>query len=161
MISALNVGFIFPFLVHVFLAQETFCTETKLKPPILPGFIGFHVDAKKALSGRGRPSAGLSSFFSKAHFADGKLKEEPSPLPWVLPVRWLPKTGKGIIFINIYVPMYTRGFDSVSVDIFENYLTSLRRTLPNDYFVLGGDFNVDRFRRFSPAGNVERYVRKP
>ena len=86
MLSALRVGILFPFLVQVLFAHETYLMETKVNRPVLPGFVGFHTDAKKAISGRGRASAGLSSFFNESFFSNGKQKEEPSPLMWVLPV---------------------------------------------------------------------------
>ena len=148
-ITALSIGVIFPFLVHVFLAQETFAVNTKLKPPLIPGFVGFHLDAIKATWGRGRASSGLSSFFSEALFAHGKLKQEPLPLTWVLPVTWILTSGSGLVFINLYVPLYTRGFDSTDINLFERFVRSLRQELPNDNFILGGDFNLDRFPRLS------------
>lgn len=143
--SMVKLGILVPFLFHVLLLQETFYTVNKKeKPPALTGYIGFHVEA--IVTG-GRPSKGLTSFFEANVFSNGTLKVELCPVNWALVVRWLPAgSTSGMVFVNIYIPRHTDGFLIHELELFIRYFSTLRSSLPADDFLIGGDWNADRYR---------------
>ena len=69
-----------------------------------------------------------------------------SPCDWILISRWDRENSTGLIFLNVYVPVHTRGFTPSEVSLLTSTFEDLVLRFPGDKFVMGGDFNLDRER---------------
>jgi hypothetical protein len=127
---------------HVIFLQETFTTSPE-NGFELHGYIPYHVLGQ--LTG-GRPSWGLTTLLKINSFVGGSLKPIPSPFDWLQVTRWRRPSDRGILLVNIYVAVYTRGFDFPDARAATEYLSCLRSDYPGDSLLLGGDLNVDTWR---------------
>jgi exonuclease III len=126
----------------VILLQETYVLSPE-NGLDLPGFIPFHTLGKT--TGH-KPHWGLSTLLKIESFVGGALLRIPSPYDWIQITRWRPPSDKGILLINIYVPVHTKGFVRADIDSALDFLGQLRADFPADSLILGGDFNVDHWR---------------
>jgi hypothetical protein len=60
--------------------------------------------------------------------------------------RWAPQNQAGIIFVNIYMPAFTRGISMGDIGSVEHLFVDLESSFPGDFLFFGGDFNTDRWR---------------
>lgn len=138
----------------VILLQETWVTE-ECDQLVLRDYIAFH---EAAVPSQKRGVMGLSSFFDIKKFSGGTLEQLPSSLKWVLPVRWCPHEGQGVIFVNIYAAIHTSGCIPSDIEEFAQMLRDLQASFGADEFVLAGDWNIDKFRRPTPVPSLEKAV---
>jgi hypothetical protein len=64
--------------------------------------------------------------------------------------RWKSQSNAGLIVVNIYVPLHTRGIKPEDVQMLHSTFEDLLTTFPGDNFVVAGDFNIDRGKSHSP-----------
>ncbi len=122
--------------------QETFTTSPE-NGFNLAGFIPYH--AMGRVTG-GCPSWGLTTLLRIDTFVGGTMKPLQSPLDWLQVTRWRSPSDRGILFVNIYVAVHTRGFDATDTSTALDFLASLRADYPADNLLMGGDFNADPWR---------------
>ncbi len=133
----------------VIFLQETYST-TDDNVIQLSGYLGHHSLA--TYTGR-KPSRGVSSLFRIESFVDGALQRITSPFDWVVVTRWAAAQQPGLTFINVYLPIHTKGKDisrklvgQSDLNIFREFVTDLISSNPGDSFLLGGDMNYDPWR---------------
>jgi hypothetical protein len=76
----------------------------------------------------------------------GVLCRIPSPADWILVSRWKWESDVGLLVVNIYFPIHTKGIGPADVDTAVTFLGSLRSDFPADRLLIGGDLNVDPWR---------------
>ncbi len=133
----------------VIFLQETYSTSDD-NVFELSGYLGHHSLA--AYTGR-RPSRGVSSLFRIESFVDGALQRITSPFDWVVASRWAAAQQPGLTFINVYLPVHTRGKETnrklvaqTDLNIFRDFVIDLVSSNPGDSFLMGGDMNFDPWR---------------
>jgi exonuclease III len=133
----------------VIFLQETYST-TDDNVIQLSGYLGHHSLA--AYTGR-RPSRGVSSLFRIESFVDGALQRITTPFDWVVASRWAAAQQPGLTFINVYLPVHTRGKDTnrklvaqTDLNVFRDFVADLISSNPGDSFLMGGDMNFDPWR---------------
>jgi hypothetical protein len=136
----------------VIFLQETLVSDDS-EQLVLRDYIAFH---EAALPSQGHNVMGLSSFFHLTRFSGGSLEKLSSSLPWTLVVRWSPDSGPGLVFVNVYVAIHTRGTLASDVEEFGVMLADLRASFGADEFIIAGDWNVNKFRRPRPVDTLER-----
>jgi exonuclease III len=129
----------------VILLQETFSREDA-ELMELCGFVSHHARALPGQSEERRNIWGLSSFFRVEKFSDGYWEHLYSPLDWVICSRWKSPSSTGLIVVNVYIPLHTRGFQADDISTLQSTFEDLLSTFPGDAFVVAGDFNVDRVK---------------
>ncbi len=129
--------------------QETYSTSEE-NVFQLPGYLGHHSLA--AYTGR-RPSCGVSTLFRIESFADGALQRITAPFDWIVASRWAATQQPGLTFINVYLPVHTRGQDNTrklvsqtDLNVFRDFVLDLISSFPGDSFLMGGDMNYDPWR---------------
>jgi exonuclease III len=127
----------------IVLLQETFSREGG-ELLELRGFYSHHQRALPRSGGRN--IWGLSSFFKTTAFTDGFWSKVYSAADWLLISRWKsPGRAAGIMVLNVYIPIHTSGFASHDVSLLRTTTEDLLSQFPGDFFILGGDFNLDCF----------------
>jgi exonuclease III len=128
--------------------QETFSVDIASSFE-LDGYIAFHSPA--CLTG-GRPKWGMTTLLKISSFVGGRLYPLPTPADWVLACRWVRPSGRGIIFINTYVPVHSKSaqISIQDIDHCKSFIRDLPMSFPGDTIVCGGDFNVDRWKMVDP-----------
>ncbi len=134
----------------VVLLQETF-TRDDSELLELHGFTSHHARALPGQSEDRRNIWGLSSFFRVDKFSDGYWEHLYSPLDWVICSRWKSPSSSGMIVVNAYIPLHTRGIKAEDVSTLQSTFEDLLLTFPGDAFVVAGDFNVDRAKLKPPV----------
>jgi exonuclease III len=109
----------------------------------LEGFIPHHQVGRPTTR---RYQWGVSSYLRIDAFVGGIIRRLPTPMDWMVVSRWSQESDRGVVFVNIYLPVHSDGFGSNEVQSALAFLNSLRSDYPADGFILGGDFNVDRWR---------------
>jgi hypothetical protein len=117
----------------------------------LHGFTSHHARALPGQSEDRRNIWGLSSFFRVDKFSDGYWEHLYSPLDWVICSRWKSPSSSGMIVVNAYIPLHTRGIKAEDVSTLQSTFEDLLLTFPGDAFVVAGDFNVDRAKLKPPV----------
>ena len=126
----------------VFMLQETFSVDPSLAIE-LDGFICYHV---LGFETGGRPRWGLSMGFKLDTFMGGTLKKVFSPADWLQIIRWVRPFHRGTLFLNVYVPLHTRGITTLDLRVLEETFNDLRQLFPADSILIGGDLNIDIWR---------------
>jgi hypothetical protein len=126
------------------LLQETF-SHTNEACYHAPGFVGHHALAS-ASGGPGRPRWGLTSLFKINSFLEGSFQRLFSSVDWVLVSRWGVAQGRGIIFVNTYMPIHSGGVQEMDLQNYDTLISDLRLQYPADTLIMGGDFNFDPWR---------------
>jgi exonuclease III len=133
----------------IVLLQETFSREDADLLE-LPGFYSHHM---RALPRPGcRNIWGISSFFRVDAFQDGFWVKVFSPVEWLLISRWKTPAVTGITVLNVYVPIHTSGYTAADAALLQQTIEDLLSNSPGDMFVIGGDFNHDRFKTNEARG---------
>ncbi|MCU0401470.1 MAG: endonuclease/exonuclease/phosphatase family protein [Algoriphagus sp.] len=127
----------------IVLLQETFSRDNS-ELLELRGFYSHHA---RALPRPGSRNVwGLSLFFRVDAFSDGFWVKIFSPVEWLLISRWKTSSVTGVTVINVYIPAHTSGFSATDLAIMQQTIEDLLSNSPGDMFVIGGDFNYDRFK---------------
>jgi exonuclease III len=127
----------------IVLLQETFAREDSELLEIR-GFYSHHSRALPRPGGRN--VWGLSSYFKTSTFAAGFWVKIFVPADWILVSRWKTENSAGLMVVNAYIPAHTSGFAAHDVATLRETIGDLLTNFPGDVFVIGGDFNLDRFR---------------
>ncbi len=122
--------------------QETFSTDDVL-PYELDGFIAYHTPARYTTR---RPQWGMTTLLKITSFVGGRLCMLPTPCEWIQSCRWARPSGLGVIFLNVYVPVHTRGTTVTDIGHLATLFEDLAVSFPGDVILCGGDLNVDRWR---------------
>jgi exonuclease III len=134
----------------IVLLQETF-TRDDAEFLELRDFSSHHARALPGQSEDRRNIWGLSSFFRVESFCDGYWEQLYSPMDWLICSRWKSPSNSGLIVLNAYIPLHTRGIKPDDVQMLLSTFEDLLSTFPGDSFVVAGDFNVDRDKLCSSA----------
>jgi hypothetical protein len=124
------------------LLQETYTLSPELAFE-LDGFIPHHQLGRYTSR---RPSWGLTTLWKIESIVGGVLCRIPSTADWMMVSRWKWDSDVGLLVVNIYFPIHTKGIGQVDVDTAIAFLGSLRSDFPADRFLIGGDLNVDPWR---------------
>jgi hypothetical protein len=89
---------------------------------------------------------GVTTLMRIEAFAGSVICRIPSPVDWIVASRWRHESDIGLVMINIYHPVHSDGYSPQDSQTVLAFVNSLRIDFPGDGFVLGGDFNVDRWR---------------
>lgn len=107
-VNGLSVVRFKSFFLALFLSSALICLqETFETDPGTQGFThaSFVKHATPATPTGGRPSGGLLTFFSLAHFGNADLQQLPVGNSWLLISRaFFPESGLGLLVVNVYIP---------------------------------------------------------
>ncbi len=137
----------------IVLLQETFARDDH----DLLELQGFYSHHARALPRSGSRNVwGLSSYFKVETFADGFWTKSFSPVDWLLISRWKSRASTGVTVFNVYLPVHTSGISVNEVLVLQQTFSDLLSLYPGDIFLLGGDFNHDRFKGDVSATGIQK-----
>ncbi len=126
----------------VVLLQETFSLSLDAAHDI-PGFIPHHQLGRYTTR---RPQWGVSTLWRIDAIVGGTLLRVSCPFEWIVVSRWKMPTDIGLLVVNVYLPVHSEGFSKPEAENALGYLRTLRADFRTDFFILGGDLNVDPWK---------------
>ncbi len=129
----------------VIFLQETYSGTAEAVLDI-DGFIPHHQLGRPTPRRPNHHQWGVSTLMKIEAFVGGVIRRIPSPVDWLVVSRWCQSSDVGIVMVNIYLPVHSDGFTSTDSQAALSFIETLRSDFPADAILLGGDFNVDRWR---------------